>query len=500
MQWGGAAHRCGWNRSLAVGTTANLADRGGHIDRMGFMLSYGGSVPRDRPAELASAVKDLLGADPSSEVIDPGTSIRRRIVSALIRLPDVGVDRTRSTAEQRWVRTINVVAIAAFVVSTSYAIFYSVLDFRTLWPVVVTNMIWNIGYLSAIAVNSQGRPRLAAWLAMSSGLANTLTPAAFLGAGSGVYLFVVLIPMIGVMLSGPKDVLMRVFVLAVGVASFAAMPILYVNSPPVLDGTSAQRFLFASSAIGVALFGSFFALYYRWLVDQAESDLAAANATSERLLLNILPGPIADRLKADESSMADRIEEVTVLFADLVDSTILGELLPADEWVALLDRVFSSFDDLTDEFGMEKVATIGDSYFAVAGLDGVDPDHRASAVELALAMREIVDGWEVPGYGQLSVRFGLASGPVVAGVIGKRKFRYDLWGDTVNTASRMESHGEPGMIQVTAEIQHCLAARYEFTPRGEVLIKGKGLMETYFLTGRRRAVPEGILERADLPR
>lgn len=395
-------------------------------------------------------------------------------------------------------RTINVVAIAALVLSAFYATFYTLLDFGTLWPVVMTNAIWNVGYIGVVVVNGRGRPRLAAWMAMTLGLANTLIPAVFLGAGSGVYLFVVLIPMIGVLLSGPNDVLMRIVVLGVGVLAFVTMPIVFVNSPPVLEGTRAQTVLLASSAIGVALFGSFFALYYRWLVDQAEADLAAANATSERLLLNILPGPIAERLKAEETSLAERIDEVTVLFVDLVDSTVLGELLSADQWVDLLDRIFSSFDDLTDEHGLEKVATIGDSYFAVAGLDADATDHKARAVELALAMRAQIVGYQVEGYGPLKARFGLSSGPVVAGVIGKRKFRYDLWGDTVNTASRMQSHAEPGAIQVTAPIWESLSERYVFEPRGLVLVKGKGPMETYYLLGHQSSADPEPAESAEL--
>lgn len=442
-------------------------------------------------------VGELLGSNPAPRrtfALAPP----RRLVAALLRLADTGVDRRSSMAEQRWVRTINVVAIAAFVVSASYSVFYTILDFGSLWPVIITNSVWNVGYVFVIVVNRRGKPRLAAWLAMAVGLANTLVPALFLGAGSGVYLFVVLIPMIGVLLSGPNDVLMRVFVLGVGVLAFATMPIVFVNAPPVLDGTGAQKFLFASSAIGVALFGSFFALYYRWLVDQAEYDLAAANARSERLLLNVLPQPIAERLKAEESSLAERIDEVTVLFVDLVDSTVLGELLSADEWVALLDEVFTSFDDLTDELGLEKVATIGDSYFAVAGLDADGSDHMKRAVDMALAMRQEIAAWEVAGYGPLTARFGLASGPVVAGVIGKRKFRYDLWGDTVNTASRMESLSEPGMIQVTAHIQRSLADRYLFQARGQILVKGKGPMETFYLLGPRSNADTGLTETAGM--
>ena len=212
----------------------------------------------------------------------------------------------------------------------------------------------------------------------------------------------------------------------------------------------------------------------------------------------MLPQPIAERLKAEESSLAERIDEVTVLFVDLVDSTVLGELLSADEWVALLDEVFTSFDDLTDELGLEKVATIGDSYFAVAGLDSDGSDHMKRAVDMALAMRQEIAGWEVAGYGPLTARFGLASGPVVAGVIGKRKFRYDLWGDTVNTASRMESLSEPGMIQVTAHIQRSLADRYSFQARGHILVKGKGPMETFYLLGPRSNADTGLTETAGM--
>lgn len=266
---------------------------------------------------------------------------------------------------------------------------------------------------------------------------------------------------------------------------------LFTQSPAVLRDTTVEKALFASSAIGVGAFGSLFALYYRWLVTLAEEALAAANARSERLLLNILPGPIAERLKAEESPIADRIDEVTVLFADLVGSTPLAQLLSADDLVALLNRIFSRFDDLAAKFGLEKVATIGDGYMAASGLPTARPDHMAAAVDMALAMRDVLSEYLVPGYGRLGMRFGLASGSVVAGVIGKAKLRYDLWGDTVNTASRMESHGRPGMIHVTADIYQALADRYVFQPRGQIPIKGKGLMETYFLISPRRSSVTG---------
>jgi adenylate cyclase len=443
----------------------------------GGLSGCDGSVPRDRLG--VSGWVTVVETDASSG------SAEHRVV--LKRLVDRGVEQAESVAETRWVRTLNVVALAALALSSLFALFYGVLDLGSLWPVVVTNIIWNCGYGLVIVINGRGRTRLASWVLLFTGWANTLAPAVFLGAGTGVYLFLVLIPMIGVLISGPRDRVMPVVVIGFGVVAFAIVPMMFTESPPVMRGTMVEKALFASSAIGVGAFGSLFALYYRWLVALAEEALAAANARSERLLLNILPEPIAERLKAEESPIADRIDEVTVLFADLVGSTPLAQLLSADDLVALLDRIFSQFDDLSERFGLEKVATIGDGYMAVSGLPVGRPDHMAVAADMALAMRDSLGEYFVPGFGHLGMRFGLASGSVVAGVIGKRKFRFDLWGDTVNTASRMESHGEPGMIHVTSDIQRALADTYEFQPRGEILIKGKGPMETYFLISSRQS-------------
>jgi class 3 adenylate cyclase len=426
-----------------------------------------------------------------------GSSVSADHTGALQRLVDRGVERAESVVATRWVRTMNVVALAALVASSLFAIFYAVLDLASLWPVVVTNMIWNCGYVLVMVINGRGRTRLASWTLVLTGWANTIAPAVFLGAGTGVYLFLVLIPIIGVLISGPRDRVMPVVVIGLGVVIFAIVPMIFTESPAVLRGTAVEKALFASSAIGVGAIGSLFALYYRWLVTLAEEALAAANARSERLLLNILPEPIAERLKAEESPIADRIDEVTVLFADLVGFTPLSQLLSADDLVLLLNQIFSSFDDLSERFGLEKVATIGDGYLAVSGLPTPRPDHMSAAADMALAMQEALSHHIVPGYGRLGMRFGLASGSVVAGVIGKRKFRYDLWGDTVNTASRMESHGQPGKIHVTGDIHRALADSYEFQPRGEILIKGKGPMETYFLISTRQAPAIGDASAVD---
>lgn len=205
---------------------------------------------------------------------------------------------------------------------------------------------------------------------------------------------------------------------------------------------------------------------------------------AERLLLNILPMPIAERLKDGEQGIADSFAEVTVLFGDLVGFTTLSvQILPA-EMVKLLNEVFSAFDQLAGKHGLEKIKTIGDAYMAVSGLPTPRTDHAEAAAEMALDMQEDIACFNQRYGTTLQMRIGLNSGPVIAGIIGTKKFIYDLWGDTVNTASRMESHGKPGQIQVTKATFEKIQNRYRFESRGMIEIKGKGLMEAYWLMGR----------------
>jgi class 3 adenylate cyclase len=213
--------------------------------------------------------------------------------------------------------------------------------------------------------------------------------------------------------------------------------------------------------------------------------LAVERDRSERLLLNVLPEPIAVRLKAGESPIADGAADVGVLFADIAGFTPMAESMAPDEVVRILNDVFSAFDDLAATHGLEKIKTIGDAYMVASGLLGPDPRHAEKMADMAIAMRD-----EVARRGDglaLSLRIGVDIGPVVAGVIGRSKFSYDLWGDTVNTASRMESHGVPGSIQVTERARDRLSASFRFEERGTIDVKGKGPMRTFFLVGGRGA-------------
>jgi class 3 adenylate cyclase len=219
-----------------------------------------------------------------------------------------------------------------------------------------------------------------------------------------------------------------------------------------------------------------------------EAQIAALNLErqrSEELLLNVLPKSIADRLKGSNSAIADGFAEVSVLFADIVGFTKMSERIAPAALVERLNSVFSSFDDLADKLRLEKIKTIGDAYMVAGGLNLERHDHAEALAEMALAMQRRVTDFGHDFGEALSLRIGIHTGPAVAGVIGKKKFIYDVWGDTVNTASRMESHGEPGTIQVTEAVQQRLSPKYEFAYRGEIDVKGKGRMRTWFLTGRR---------------
>lgn len=201
---------------------------------------------------------------------------------------------------------------------------------------------------------------------------------------------------------------------------------------------------------------------------------------NERLLLNVLPASIANKLKQQVGIIADRFDDASVLFADIVGFTPLSARLSPTELIESLNRVFSGFDELADHHKLEKIKTIGDSYMVAGGLIEQNADHLAAMCTMALAMHENVR--KLNGeFGGLSLRIGLQVGSVIAGVIGIRKFIYDVWGDTVNTASRLESHGAPGRTHVSETVFERLQGRFAFEARGTIELKGRGPMNTYFL-------------------
>ena len=272
------------------------------------------------------------------------------------------------------------------------------------------------------------------------------------------------------------------------VAIFAVVELGLVNLPPLglpygVEARQSGRWL-----LFFANFASLLWVARLFVADlaEAEKQLANANARMEALLENMLPPTISRRLRVEGRTFADAFGECSVLFADIVGYTSLAESVP--NVVNLLDAIFTRFDDLTEQSGLEKIKTIGDAYMVAAGIPEARPDHAAAAAELALRMQTAIK--DFPG---LEIRIGINSGAVVAGVIGKKRFIYDLWGDTVNIAARMESQGISGEIQVSEATQALLPADFVCEDRGEIAVKGKGRMRVFLLkertTSAQAAVP-----------
>ncbi len=268
------------------------------------------------------------------------------------------------------------------------------------------------------------------------------------------------------------------------VVSGAIDPVLSSGSPEIPNGVVVSFFVL--NLLGVSTTTYVLLQYFVRARERALAELEVERAKSERLLLNVLPASVANRLKeSDHHVIADGFDTATVLFADIVGFTTLAQTLPPARVVVLLDRVFAGWDGLADRHGVEKIKTIGDAYMVAGGIPAVREDHAEAIADLALEMGAEAERCAGESGLPIAVRIGIDTGPVVAGVIGRAKFSYDLWGDTVNTASRMESHGVPGAIQVSERTYERLRGGYELCRRGTIEVKGKGPMTTYLLLGRR---------------
>ena len=325
--------------------------------------------------------------------------------------------------------------------------------------------LWRTGRLGPVVVNMM----ILGLLVIASGVATL----GGMQGGSGNLVWGMLTPIGAVLFFGRRAAL-PAFAAFAAVVVFAATTNELFRSAEPLISEELSTLLYVVNLLGPAAIGLALVVFI-------DGERVAARARSEALLLNVLPRSIVDRLHGGERVIADHCEDVTVLFSDVVDFTPFAEAESPERVVALLDDLFSAFDQLIEERGLEKIKTIGDAYMAVAGVPTKRPDHARVMVELGIAMHAVATERGAANGHPLRLRTGIATGPVVAGVIGRRKFSYDLWGDTVNTASRMESTGIPGCIQVTAGTwAHC-REDYPWQRRDDVEVKGKGPMQTYLL-------------------
>jgi adenylate cyclase len=403
--------------------------------------------------------------------------------SAWHRVSTFGVTPDEPPGERRRLMLTNQSAVIGTVSCGSFALGYAIAGPRFVAPM-VANLVAVALLLGALVLAKRGARTLAKVAVLLPVNVVVVVASLLLGGRVGFLYYFFLFGAVAFLLFGEEDKVPR--------WSFALLSMvccvfvrIAAHDPIVAITPLVERALDIVSAI--AVIGTVLIVVDLFTSDtaRAEARLAEEHARSERLLLNILPAAISARLKENDKAIADRFDEVTVLFADIVGFTELSQRLSPDDLVAMLNRIFSAFDDLAEELGLEKIKTIGDCYMVAAGLPSPRDDHATAAARMALAMRDALARINADAGYALEVRIGLHTGAVVAGVIGKRKFIYDLWGDTVNTASRMESSGVPGEIQITRDLRDRLLDAFDLAPRGTIKVKGKGEMETFLLKGAR---------------
>ena len=320
-------------------------------------------------------------------------------------------------------------------------------------------------------------------------------------SASGVVLWGILAPIVAIPVLGPRESVpwFTAHVIMLVICGYIDVQLAGVVAATPRVPSSVSVVFFTLNFIAISGISYFLLRYaalqeaaYQSELEQAHGLLQIEQEKSERLLLNILPGPVAERLKRDDGAVADGFADVTVMFGDIVNFTHIAEGLAPSQIFTMLNKIFSGFDALADKHGLEKIKTIGDAYMVAGGLNvGEGPDYTAKIADMALDMRDMLAHDRAVNELGLQIRMGIGTGPIVAGVVGTKKFIYDLWGDTVNMASRITSEGVPGMIQVDTTTYRRLQGRFDFHAPQTLYLKSKGETVVYRLIGRTTGSHEG---------
>lgn len=376
---------------------------------------------------------------------------------------------------------LSVCTVSAIVVHLLYTALFALLGVHQM---VLANLLSLPLYVLAWALTRRGRYLSTVLVAMAELLYHQTLAVHYLGWDAGLQYFLLVLPPIIFSLPAGRNLLKAALVLGASLG-FLALLIALADATPVhaIDPRALSVLNVVSVVTVFGLLG-FFAGSNTSATESAERRLREEYQRAETLLHNILPVPIAERLKRSHGVIADGFPDASVLFADIVGFTDLSACRSPEALVAMLNDLFSGFDGLVERHGLEKIKTIGDAYMVAAGIPAPIADHATVLADLALDMQAMIARKNRELETPLQMRIGIHSGPVVAGVIGRTKFIYDLWGDTVNVAARMESHGVIGQIQVTSATHAKLERSYQFESRGAIEVKGKGPMEVFLLLGR----------------
>ncbi|MGB3118366.1 MAG: adenylate/guanylate cyclase domain-containing protein [Verrucomicrobiales bacterium] len=412
--------------------------------------------------------------------------------SKRFRIFDIGVPSGMPAFDAKHIRLCNAAALIAS--TAALAFFFWEIPLITDWghttrgeaTLILARGLSVLPFLIPVWLNHRGRYDTARWCLVVWNCLLIVEMGWIFGGLAPSHLFLVILGFILPSLFPPGKEVHLLWATLLTVLTFTAFLILRTwHEPLVPVHRSGVRLAMELAVTGGCLILAFLAgKVVRDTTWRAECMAVYEKDRADRLLLNILPPSVATRLMDDPSTIADGFHEVTVLFADLVGFTPMAESLTPREIVQMMDDVFTRFDALVEAYGLEKIKTIGDAYMLAGGLPLPDPRHASKVAAIALDMQETIASIQCPDGQSLQLRIGIATGPVVAGVIGRKKFLYDLWGDTVNTASRLESSCLPGRIQVEATTREQLGTCFVLEERGMIQMKGKGELRTWFLNGK----------------
>ena len=411
-------------------------------------------------------------------------SVSRRLLAPLQPLFFSG-SRPGDTEDQRLRKALLmggsiIILPVAFTWATLYAWFDE-------WPAALITYAYAAADLIAILIlNRSGNVRPLGWVHRFCTLLLPFVLTIVLGGleQSSALVIGALMAPLGALIYYERGEATRLFIAYVVIVALSGL----INPWVVRENNLPMPLIVAFFVLNVIIVSSLAYFQLRAFVHQRDEALRLLRIEqdkSESLLCNILPRSIADVLKNDTRTIAEKFDVVSILFADVVGFTPLSTTVEAEEMVTLLNEIYTFFDEVVDRHGLEKIRTMGDGYMAASGVPLARPDHAHALADAALEMMSFLDRWESPRATQIEFRMGMNSGPVLAGVIGRKKFSYDVWGDPVNVASRMESHSEPGRIQVSRYTYDLLKDDFLLEKRGAIYIKGKGEMDTWYLLGRK---------------
>ncbi len=402
------------------------------------------------------------------------------------RWQQIGIQEGMSTSEKRYIKTTN--GLVVFVTLLLWLQFPFIIELLPVTKYVLINFLSWIFLIVLIPLLNYFQQYIAARITYSLFTLFTIFMTALqLGPETANHLFMAA-AILGFFLIFPKSqIRYMVIMIILAVLGFVMLEWFYnLNGGGILDLPDEFIFIAKISSMSAFIFIILAITAYHYnLVNHAETNLEIEHQRSENLLLNILPDHIAQRLKTSNAQIADQVDDAAVLFADIVGFTELSERVHHTQLVFILDKLFTKFDDIVDKYKLEKIKMIGDAYMIGSGLNINDTKHHVKMASCALDMVKSIEQHNILDAPGLGVRIGIHCGPVVAGVICKQKFAYDLWGDTVNTASRMESHGLKNEIQVSIDFYNKTKDLFLYEERGKVLVKGKGEMELYLLKGKK---------------